>query len=64
MWEGFEATRVLRGVTYHISVSRVGGGNAVSLVVDDQPVEGDVVPLSLVSEARVEVQAYVGGANT
>jgi len=44
-WAGFEATRVFRGVTYHISVERAGPGNAVSLTVEDEPVEGDIVPL-------------------
>ncbi len=44
-WPGFTATRVFRGVTYHITVERQGGGNAVSLVVDGKPVEGDIAPL-------------------
>jgi cellobiose phosphorylase len=44
-WPGFKATRVFRGVTYHIAVERAGRGNKVSLKVEGQPVEGDVVPL-------------------
>jgi cellobiose phosphorylase len=44
-WEGFSATRDFRGVTYHIDVRRAGPGNAVSLTVDGQSVEGQVVPL-------------------
>ena len=43
-WPGFKATRVFRGVTYHISVERAGKGNSVSLTVDGRPVEGRVVP--------------------
>jgi cellobiose phosphorylase len=43
-WPGFKATRVFRGVTYHIAVERAGRGNAVSLTVDGQPVEGNIVP--------------------
>ncbi len=43
-WDGFEATRIFRGVTYHIEVQRVGEGRDVTLVVDGQPVEGNVVP--------------------
>jgi cellobiose phosphorylase len=43
-WAGFEATRIFRGTTYHITVQRAGEGNAVSLVVDGQPVDGTVVP--------------------
>jgi cellobiose phosphorylase len=44
-WSGFEVTRVFRGVTYNITVQRAGAGNIVSLVVDGQPVEGNVIPL-------------------
>ncbi|MBN1487529.1 MAG: glycosyl transferase [Anaerolineae bacterium] len=44
-WQGFTATRIFRGVTYHISVKREGPGNTVSLVVDGQPVNGTVIPL-------------------
>ncbi|TEU11508.1 MAG: glycosyl transferase [Anaerolineales bacterium] len=43
-WPGLKATRVFRGVTYHITVERAGAGNTVSLTVDGKPVEGDVVP--------------------
>jgi cellobiose phosphorylase len=42
-WDGFRATRIFRGVTYHIHVRRAGEGNAVSLAVDGTPVEGTVV---------------------
>jgi len=43
-WPGFKATRVFRGVIYSISVERAGEGNEVSLTVDSQPIEGNVVP--------------------
>jgi cellobiose phosphorylase len=54
-WPGFEATRVFRGVTYRISVERAGRGNVVSLTVDGEPVEGDVVPLPPGSRTEVRV---------
>ena len=44
-WGGFTATRVYRGTTYHIKVTRLSTGNHVHLVVNGKPVEGDVVPL-------------------
>jgi cellobiose phosphorylase len=44
-WSGFAVTRVFRGVTYHITVKRAGPGNTTSLVVDGQPVAGNIVPL-------------------
>ena len=56
-WPGFTATRAFRGVTYHITVKRAGTGNSVSLVVDSQPVAGNIVPLPPdgTAEAIVEV---------
>lgn len=41
-WPGFTARRVFRGATYEISVAR----GEPSLVVDGEPVVGDVVPLA------------------
>ena len=55
-WSGFQATRVFRGVTYHIAVERAGKGNAVSLTVDGQPVEGNVVHLPSSGKTEVEVK--------
>ena len=43
-WGGFEVTRVCRGVTYHITVTRAGTGNTVALTVDGQPIAGSVIP--------------------
>jgi len=59
-WPGFTATRVFRGVTYRITVTRRGPGNVVSLTVDGQPVPGDVVPLPPAGQTEVRVQAEVG----
>lgn len=58
-WPGFKARRVFRGVTYHISVQRVGQGNRVSLTVDGKPMEGDVVPLPPTGQTDVEVQVIL-----
>ena len=58
-WRGFKATRVFRGVTYHISVERAGKGNAVSLTVDGQPIEGNVVPPPPAGQTKVLVDAVL-----
>jgi cellobiose phosphorylase len=58
-WSGFTARRRFRGVLYEIDVQRVGPGNEVSLVVDGEPVPGDVVPL-VSDQQRVRVHAAVG----
>jgi cellobiose phosphorylase len=42
-WDGFEAIRLFRGVTYHIHVKRAGAGNQVSLTVNGRPVDGTTV---------------------
>ena len=55
-WPGFTATRVFRGVAYHITVTREGIANRVALTVDGQPVRGDVIPLPPEGVTEVEVQ--------
>jgi cellobiose phosphorylase len=54
-WPGFTATRVYRGVTYHIDVKRSGPGNAVALIVDGRPIAGNTVPTSDRSEVTIQV---------
>jgi cellobiose phosphorylase len=54
-WQGFEATRKFRGVTYHIKVKREGRGNRVSLILDGKPIEGDTV-LASVGQTEVSVE--------
>jgi cellobiose phosphorylase len=58
-WNGFEATRVFRGVTYRITVEREGEGKAVSLIVDGQPVAGNVVPLPQEGQDEVDVKVVL-----
>jgi cellobiose phosphorylase len=47
-WEGFTATRRFRGASYHLTVRKSGGvqGRLTSLVVDDQWIDGNLVPLA------------------
>jgi cellobiose phosphorylase len=59
-WSGFRARRVFRGVTYHISVERVGEGNTVSLSVDGRPIQGNIVPLPPHGPSVVRVQVSIG----
>ena len=54
-WDGFSATRFWRGVTYELSIKRAGPGDAVALVVDGDPIAGNVVPPPADSRDRVEV---------
>ena len=59
-WDGFEATRVFRGVTYRISVDRVGEGNAVRLTVDGQEIPGDILPLPEEGIQDITVRVQLG----
>jgi|YNPBryantNP2012_1023418.scaffolds.fasta_scaffold00627_10 cellobiose phosphorylase len=59
-WPGFTARRMFRGVSYHIVVERVGPGNTVALIVDEQPVEGNIVPLPAGGTAGVNVKVLLG----
>jgi cellobiose phosphorylase len=56
-WPGFAAKRVYRGVTYRITVERVGVGNRVSLTVDGKPIAGNIVPLPPAGQTEVMVKA-------
>jgi cellobiose phosphorylase len=61
-WDGFSATRRFRGTTYRITVEKAVGatGRVKSLVVDGQPVEGNVIPLPAEPGGEVEVKARIG----
>jgi cellobiose phosphorylase len=55
-WSGFNAARVFRGVTYHISVKHGGKGNNVSLRVNGQSIVGNVVSLPADGQTEVSVE--------
>ncbi|TPW27474.1 glycosyl transferase [Martelella alba] len=59
-WSGFSVSRTWRGVTYDITVTRKGPGNAVSLVVDGQPVAGDLVSPPADGVTAVKVEGFIG----
>ncbi|MFX1254722.1 MAG: GH36-type glycosyl hydrolase domain-containing protein [Promethearchaeota archaeon] len=58
-WEGFQAVRIFRGVTYSISVERQGTGNNVSVIVDGELIEGNTIPLSSSKKKKVDVKAIL-----
>jgi cellobiose phosphorylase len=58
-WPGFKATRIFRGVTYHISVERAGKGNEALLFVDGARVEGDIIPLPAEDQTEVHVRVVL-----
>ncbi len=56
-WDGLEVVRKFRGVTYKITVTRKGPGNAVALTVNGAPVAGNIVPLPAEGVTEVLVEA-------
>jgi cellobiose phosphorylase len=58
-WPGFEVVRIFQGVTYKINVERTGPGNTVTLTVDGQPVEGNVVPMPAEGTSEVTVNVML-----
>ncbi|MCS7105269.1 MAG: hypothetical protein NZ954_06870 [Thermofilaceae archaeon] len=59
-WNGFKVTRVFRGVTYNISVKRVGKGDTLLLKVNGEPVQGGIIPLPRDGVESVEVEVELG----
>jgi cellobiose phosphorylase len=45
-WTGFKVRRSFRGALYVIEVRREGSGSQISLLVNGQPCDGDVIPLA------------------
>lgn len=58
-WPGFTASRIFRGVEYHITVERGGAGNQVQMTVNGEAVAVDVVPVGEESSS-VSVHVKVG----
>jgi cellobiose phosphorylase len=58
-WPGFSGARCYRGVTYRFEVRREGAGDRVRLIVDGQPVAGNVVPLPPAGTNVVNVQVIL-----
>lgn len=56
-WKEYQVSRYYRGSYYDITVQRVGPGNNLALVVDGQPVAGDVIPMP--EEEREHISVHV-----
>jgi cellobiose phosphorylase len=59
-WQGFDAVRKYRGVTYRIVVRRKGPGNGVTLTADGKKADGAVIPVPADGRSEVKVEAIVG----
>jgi cellobiose phosphorylase len=54
-WSGFEARRLFRDVSYHIRVERQGSGNSTNIIVNGQPLQGNIIPLPAEQQTEVDV---------
>ncbi|HEY2981285.1 MAG TPA: glycosyl transferase [Anaerolineales bacterium] len=59
-WPGFTAQRKYREVSYDVTVKRAGPGNAVKLIVDGKPLQGQIVPIPSNGNKAVAVEAILG----
>lgn len=58
-WPEYSVKRRFRGVLYQIYVRREGDGNEVVLVVDEQLIDGDIVPPPPPGQTKVDVEVLV-----
>ncbi len=58
-WTGFHVTRSFRGVRFDIAVRRKGPGNRVTLTVDGQAHDGNLVPLPPAGQVEVRIEATI-----
>ena len=58
-WTGFKVTRIFRNSIYAINVTRIGPGNAVSLIVDGNPIKGNVLPIPTDTAGKITVEVYL-----
>ena len=58
-WSGFTARREFRGVTYQIRVKRIGPGNDLKLIVDGEPIDGQIIPIPQDGKRIVIVDAVL-----
>ncbi|MFX1410930.1 MAG: GH36-type glycosyl hydrolase domain-containing protein, partial [Promethearchaeota archaeon] len=58
-WSGFQATRIFRGVKYHISVERVGIGNKSIIYINDKKIEGNTIPIPSLGIKEVFIKVKI-----
>ncbi len=59
-WSGFSAIRRFRNQSYQISVTRIGPGNECELVVNGEPIPGNVVPIPVDNDSQLTVDVRLG----
>lgn len=63
-WKNFSVQRVFRGVTYNIDIIRIGPGGEVSLSIDGENIEGNIIPLNMIQSDTANVTVHLGINNS
>jgi cellobiose phosphorylase len=58
-WSGYTAQRRYRGVVYNLTVEQKGPGQRVTLLVEDQPIEGNIIPLPAMGVTSIDVKVFL-----
>ncbi len=59
-WQGFEATRMFRGVVYNIKIERHGASGSNKLKIDGQFINGNIIPIPPDGTREVNVLVELG----
>lgn len=58
-WKEFSVKRMYQGVVYNIKVKREGKGNTVRLIIDENPIDGTVIPKPKPGTLHLNVLAII-----
>lgn len=59
-WNGFQAVRKFRNVTYKINVSRIGQGDDLKISIDGKPIRGNIIKRVPRDLSEIEVDVSIG----
>ena len=58
-WKSVTIKRIFRGVTYNITIKRIGDGNHSSLYIGDKLLKRNIIPLTEVKQQEIDVKVIV-----
>ena len=58
-WSGYTALRIFRGVVYNLTIEQKGSGRRVSLFVEGQPIEGNIIPIPAKGVTSINVKVFL-----
>jgi cellobiose phosphorylase len=58
-WSGYKAQRIYRSVVYNLTVEQKGSGRRVSILVENQPIEGNIIPIPEKGVTSIDVKVFL-----